>query len=91
MRSLGIADDTSIVLAVSGGPDSMALLRGATRLVETGARAWQLTVAHLDHGLRAGSADDATFVTHAAAVFSGRGTASRRRSAPPSASGKSAG
>ena len=66
MRSLGIADDTSIVLAVSGGPDSMALLRGAARLVETGASAWQLTVAHLDHGLRAESADDATFVTHAA-------------------------
>ena len=44
----------------------MALLHGAARLVETGARAWQLTVAHLDHGLRAESADDATFVTHAA-------------------------
>ena len=65
-RALDIADDARLVLAVSGGPDSMALLHGAARLVETGARAWQLTVAHLDHELRAESADDASFVTHAA-------------------------
>ena len=61
-RALEIPDDASLVLAVSGGPDSMALLRGAARLVETGARRWTLTVAHLDHGLRAESADDADFV-----------------------------
>jgi tRNA(Ile)-lysidine synthase len=40
----------------------MALLRGAARLVEVGARRWALTVAHLDHGLRPESADDADFV-----------------------------
>ncbi|HEX2765863.1 MAG TPA: tRNA lysidine(34) synthetase TilS [Candidatus Limnocylindria bacterium] len=51
---------------MSGGSDSMALLGGAQRLVETSARAWRLTVAHLDHGLRADSADDAAFVADAA-------------------------
>jgi tRNA(Ile)-lysidine synthase len=65
-RSLDIPDDAALVLAVSGGPDSMALMHGAARLVETDARQWRLTVAHLDHGLRPGSADDATFVTDAA-------------------------
>jgi tRNA(Ile)-lysidine synthase len=65
-RRLGIPDDAAIVLAVSGGPDSMALLAGAARLVETDARRWQLTVAHLDHALRPDSADDARFVADAA-------------------------
>ena len=65
-RSLDIPDDASLFLAVSGGPDSMALLHAAARLVATDGRGWQLTVAHLDHGLRDDSPDDATFVTHAA-------------------------
>jgi tRNA(Ile)-lysidine synthase len=54
------------VLAVSGGPDSMALLHGAARLIQTDARRWHLTVAHLDHALRPESADDAGFVAEAA-------------------------
>ncbi|HET9496911.1 MAG TPA: tRNA lysidine(34) synthetase TilS, partial [Candidatus Limnocylindria bacterium] len=53
-----------LVLAVSGGPDSMALLHGAAALSRS--RGWQLVVAHLDHGLRPDSAADATFVTEAA-------------------------
>ncbi len=57
-----------MVLAVSGGPDSMALLHAAARLVETDAVAWRLTVAHLDHGLRDESADDARFVADTAAA-----------------------
>jgi tRNA(Ile)-lysidine synthase len=60
--ALDVADDAALVLAVSGGPDSMALLRGAARIVEHGARRWTLTVAHLDHALRPESADDADFV-----------------------------
>ena len=44
----------------------MALLHGAARLIETDARQWGLTVAHLDHGLRDDSADDARFVADAA-------------------------
>lgn len=63
--SLQVPDDAHLVLAVSGGPDSMALLLGAARLVRTGARAWRLTVAHLDHGLRPDSEDDSEFVTDA--------------------------
>lgn len=61
-RDLGIPDDATLVLAVSGGPDSMALLRAAARLVENGARGWHLIVAHLDHGLRQESRDDEEFV-----------------------------
>jgi tRNA(Ile)-lysidine synthase len=67
--TLDLADDVAIVLAVSGGADSMALLYGAARLVETGARRWTLSVAHLDHALRPESADDAAFVTDAAAAL----------------------
>ena len=67
---LDIADDASLILAVSGGPDSVALMHAAAHLVETDARHWRLTVAHLDHGLRPDSADDATFVADAAAGLS---------------------
>jgi tRNA(Ile)-lysidine synthase len=66
---LDVADDAALVLAVSGGPDSMGLLHGAARLVGSGAVRWHLTVAHLDHGLRADSADDASFVADAAAAL----------------------
>lgn len=64
---LGIPDGAALILAVSGGADSMALLHGAHRLNQTDERRWRLTVAHLDHGLRSDSADDAAFVTAAAA------------------------
>jgi tRNA(Ile)-lysidine synthase len=63
----GLPPDARLILAVSGGADSMALLHGCARLVETDARPWQLTVAHLDHALRPDSAEDAAFVTDAAA------------------------
>jgi tRNA(Ile)-lysidine synthase len=60
--AISVERDADLVLAVSGGPDSMALLHGAHHLVRTDAVAWRLTVAHLDHGLRAGSAKEAVFV-----------------------------
>ena len=69
-RRLAIPEDAALVLAVSGGPDSMALLHGAVRLVETDARRWRLTVAHLDHGLRPDSHEDARFVAEAAEALS---------------------
>ncbi len=65
-RTLNIPDDARILLAVSGGADSMALMSGAAQLVESGRREWNLAVAHLDHALRPESADDAAFVADAA-------------------------
>ena len=59
---LAIPPDASLVLAISGGADSMALLHGAARVARSGDGAWRLRVAHLDHGLREDSADDARFV-----------------------------
>lgn len=53
-----------LVLAVSGGADSCALLD----LLATDGR-WRLVVWHLDHGLRAGSADDARFVAERGAGY----------------------
>lgn len=51
---------TRIVVAVSGGADSVALLHLLVQL--RAALELTLHVAHLNHGLRAASADDAAFV-----------------------------
>ena len=64
---LGVTDGADVVLAVSGGPDSMALLHLA--IAASPAHGWRLCVAHLDHGLRAGSEGDARFVADAAAAL----------------------
>ncbi len=56
-----------VVIAVSGGADSMVLLHALHNLRdELGCR---LVVAHLDHGLRPSSAGDARFVSEAAAAL----------------------
>ncbi|WP_419844892.1 tRNA lysidine(34) synthetase TilS [Candidatus Poriferisocius sp.] len=55
---------TAVDCAVSGGPDSLALLVLAT---EAGCR---VTAWHVDHGLRPGSADEADVVAQAAARWS---------------------
>ena len=52
-----------VLAAVSGGADSVALLRGLL------AAGYEVAVAHLDHGLRSESADDARFVTELSARF----------------------
>ncbi len=44
-------EERMIVLAVSGGADSMALLHGLARVNELRNCKWQLHVAHLDHGV----------------------------------------
>ncbi|MEW6327697.1 MAG: tRNA lysidine(34) synthetase TilS [Thermodesulfobacteriota bacterium] len=55
----------NVVAAVSGGPDSVALLHLLCELRE--ARPFQLSVAHFDHGLRGTeSAEDAVFVQNLA-------------------------
>jgi tRNA(Ile)-lysidine synthase len=64
---LQIPAGVAIVLAVSGGPDSTALLFGAARVARQ--REWQLTVAHLDHALRDGSAQEAAAVAAMAATL----------------------
>lgn len=51
---------STLVVATSGGGDSVALLRGLHALQE--ALALHLVVAHLDHRLRPDSGEDATFV-----------------------------
>ena len=55
----------TVVVAVSGGPDSLALLHCLARLAP--GLALNLHVAHFDHRLREGSAADAAFVGRAAA------------------------
>jgi tRNA(Ile)-lysidine synthase len=58
-----------VLVAVSGGADSTALLQALVRLSE-GGRAFSLEVAHLDHGLRGEeSAEDARFVAEMAATL----------------------
>ncbi len=60
----------SAVLAVSGGPDSMALMRLARRWAGLKSRdPSTFAVVTVDHGLRAGSANEAAFVAgHARAL-----------------------
>jgi tRNA(Ile)-lysidine synthase len=53
-----------LVVAVSGGPDSLALLHSLKPLQEP--MNLQLHVAHVDHGLRPNSHDDAEFVRRSA-------------------------
>ncbi len=55
---------TSVLAAVSGGGDSMALLHLLVRMAR--GRPLEIGVAHLDHGLRRGSAADRRFVEAAA-------------------------
>ncbi len=54
-----------VLIACSGGPDSTALLDAMARLAPP--RRWHLSVAHVDHGLRAGSALEADLVATLAA------------------------
>lgn len=55
-----IDDGDRVLVAVSGGPDSVALLHLLLRLAEE--RSLTLHAFHMDHGLRPGSAEDAAFV-----------------------------
>jgi tRNA(Ile)-lysidine synthase len=49
-----------VAVAVSGGADSLATLHALRSL--SGPRGWRIAVATVDHGLRPGSAADASFV-----------------------------
>ncbi len=54
--------EAAIVVAVSGGADSTALLLGVHELIEAGKLSITPVVAHLDHGLRRESKQDAKWV-----------------------------
>jgi tRNA(Ile)-lysidine synthase len=51
-----------VVCGVSGGVDSMVMLHALAKVSEIHGRNWKLSVAHLDHQLRAESSSDAEFV-----------------------------
>lgn len=57
----------TVVVAVSGGPDSLALLHVLRALAPS--RQLRLHVAHLDHALRPESPEDARFVAETAAAW----------------------
>lgn len=57
--------EQTVVVAVSGGPDSVCLLETLVRLRRTLRHA--LVVAHVDHGVQSGSAADAAYVRRLAA------------------------
>jgi tRNA(Ile)-lysidine synthetase-like protein len=59
--------NASVVVAVSGGPDSLCLLHLLHRIAPQ--RGLQLHVAHLDHRLRPDSHTDAQFVAETAAAW----------------------
>jgi tRNA(Ile)-lysidine synthase len=68
--------DGPVELAVSGGPDSLALL------VLARTAGLEATAFHVDHGLRPGSADEADLVAAAARTWGARFAALRVRVAP---------
>ena len=62
-KRLGLSmKDEQVVVAVSGGADSVALLLALDELIKASRLSVSLTVAHLDHCLRAASGDDARWV-----------------------------
>src|SRR5713226_7514636 len=62
-RRLGLpAANARVVVAVSGGADSVALLLSLNELIESKKLNVKLVVAHLDHALRKNSKDDARWV-----------------------------
>lgn len=62
------ANEARVVVAVSGGADSMGLLLALAELIDAFCLTLDLTVAHLDHGLRgAAGAADADWVAGLAA------------------------
>jgi len=57
LASLGVSSDAKLLVAVSGGPDSLVLAHVLQSLRGTGAFA-AVTVAHVNHGLRKTDADE---------------------------------
>jgi tRNA(Ile)-lysidine synthase len=69
-KRLALPSDARLVVAVSGGADSTALLLAFDELIKSGRTALTLRVAHLDHGLRGeAGACDARFVAELAGAL----------------------
>ncbi len=62
-----LPDGARVVVGVSGGPDSLALLHALNQLVPE--HNWQLHAAYLHHGLRPEADDEARFVAEVAAAW----------------------
>jgi tRNA(Ile)-lysidine synthase len=58
-----------VVVGVSGGPDSVALLAVLRDLAAQAGRGYRLTAAHLDHQLRPAAAEEARFVARLAGAW----------------------
>jgi tRNA(Ile)-lysidine synthase len=71
-----IQRDSVVVVGVSGGPDSMALLH-VLRMLSPDA-GFGIVVGHLDHGLRLEAADDAAFVLDTAQQLAIRAVVERQ-------------
>jgi tRNA(Ile)-lysidine synthase len=65
-RKLRLPIDEPLIIAVSGGADSTALLLALDELKRSNKISAQLFAAHLDHGLRPNSKKDAAWVTQLA-------------------------
>ncbi|MFP3937396.1 MAG: tRNA lysidine(34) synthetase TilS [Phycisphaerae bacterium] len=61
-----LAPYSAVVVGVSGGPDSVALLAVLRELARDSRRAYRITVAHLHHGLREAADEEADFVAELA-------------------------
>lgn len=57
MRQLGVTENSSLVVAVSGGADSVSLLDACARLSERGKLPVKIFAAHLNHQLRGEESD----------------------------------
>jgi tRNA(Ile)-lysidine synthase len=80
--------EVTVVVAVSGGPDSVGLLRGLAALKKQAGGMGRLVVAHFDHHLRQDSGEDARFVAGLAAELKlpfEMGEATAAQLSPPSA------
>ncbi len=58
--------DYGVLVAVSGGADSVALLRGLVHLKRERGGSGPLVVGHIDHGVRENSSQDAAWIRHLA-------------------------
>lgn len=81
-----IPPGAGVVVGVSGGPDSVALLTVLAELAPS--MGFSLNTAHVDHGLRPESGDDALFVRE---ICRGLGVRAHFRTADVTAVAKSAG